>query len=315
MPDSTGAIGAESNSNAPDEAKLNLFIIFGMPRTGTTYLYHNLAKHPSLFVPYRKESHFFTVNYENGFDWFHSLYKGVTEQQLAADINPVYYLDPRSEQRILQYDTNIKLILGVRDPTEFAISLYGNVLAHGIKPPPITDFVRHFDWPLSTHESLEFSLLDHPMRRRVTELCETFSDRILLYDYSRFEADPLSVLQTIEHFLEVSSFYTEENVDKAKINASGRRNPLLLNTLLANPKFLGALYRVLPKNVIRYCKITYDRMITRRGNANEFAKKHKTNILSEEEADTLRELFKQDTVFYQKMFASSPFVLGDGTSL
>ena len=297
----------------PNETKLNLFIIFGMPRTGTTYLYHNLAKHPSFFVPYRKESHFFTVNYDNGFDWFNSLYKGIAKQQLAADINPIYYLDPRSEKRILQYDPKIKLILGVRDPTEFAVSLYGNVLAHGLKPPAITEFVQGFNWTLSTHESLEFSLLKYPMRRRISELCKTFSEKILLYDYRCFEQDPLSILQKVERFLEVPSFFTEDNVNTQRINASGRRNPLLMNALLANPKFLESIYRMLPKTVIRYCKVSYDRMIARGSNVEEFAKKHKTNILSQKEADTLKGWFEEDTIFYKKLFEHSTFVLGDGS--
>ncbi|MGI9305912.1 MAG: sulfotransferase domain-containing protein, partial [Gammaproteobacteria bacterium] len=292
------------------DEKLNLFVVFGMPRTGTTYLYHSLSKHPSIFIPYRKESLFFTVNYENGFDWFHSLYEGATEQQLAADVNPVYYLDPRSEQRILQYDSKIKLVLGVRDPTDFAISLYGNALAHGVKAPPIVEWVQRFDWSLSTHESLEFSLLDLPMRRRITELCKTFTNRILLYDYRHFQNDPLSVLQTLECYLRVPNFFTDKNVDKTRINASGRHNPLFMNILLANPKFLETVYRVVPNKGIRYCKIMYDRMIARKNNARAHATRHKTNILSEKERDTLKDLFAQDTVFYNKLFESSPFVLG-----
>lgn len=296
-------------------SKLNLFVVFGMPRTGTTYLYHNLSKHPSIFIPCRKESLFFTVNYVKGIDWFHSLYKGVAEEQLAADINPVYYLDPRSEQRILDYDSNTKLVLGVRDPTNFVISFYGNLLAHGVKVPSIVEWVQDFNWSLSTHESLEFSFIDLPMRRRIADLRETFSDRILLYDYEHFKDKPLSVLQAIERFLEIPSFFTDVNVSKTKINASGRRNPLFLNVLLAKPKFLETVYRIIPNRGIRFCKIMYDRMIARGNYATEHATTHKSNILSEEERDTLKDLFVQDTAYYCKLFEVSPFVLGDGSSL
>ena len=46
----------------------HLFIVYGMPRTGTTYLYHALADHPQIYVPYRKESMFFSVNFDKGID-------------------------------------------------------------------------------------------------------------------------------------------------------------------------------------------------------------------------------------------------------
>ena len=88
-----------------------IFVVFGMPRTGTTYLYHALARHPRIFVPYRKESYFFSVNHGKGEDWFRSLYKGIGTDQIGADINPLYYLDADSIDRILAYDPNVKVIL------------------------------------------------------------------------------------------------------------------------------------------------------------------------------------------------------------
>ena len=66
--------------------------------------------------------------------------------------------------------------------------------------------------------------------------------------------------------------------------------------------------------VIRYSKVIYDRMIARGDNAQEFATRHKTNILSGEESHTLKELFTQDTPFYCKLFENSHFVIGDGPS-
>ena len=37
------------------------FLILGPQRTGTTWLYHNLKKHPQVFIPRQKETYFFTT--------------------------------------------------------------------------------------------------------------------------------------------------------------------------------------------------------------------------------------------------------------
>ena len=48
----------------PERVRLDLFpdfLILGPQRTGTTWLYHNLKKHPQIFLPRQKETYFFTT--------------------------------------------------------------------------------------------------------------------------------------------------------------------------------------------------------------------------------------------------------------
>lgn len=58
--------GAWSHLRVGDPGRLRLdlfpdFLILGPQRTGTTWLYHNLKKHPQVFLPRQKETYYFTT--------------------------------------------------------------------------------------------------------------------------------------------------------------------------------------------------------------------------------------------------------------
>jgi hypothetical protein len=75
-----------------EKKRPNVFIIPGMPRCATTFLYHNLQKHPSVFCPFRKETNYFSVNYHKGIDWYRHLYREIRPGQIGADVSPSYLL-------------------------------------------------------------------------------------------------------------------------------------------------------------------------------------------------------------------------------
>ena len=282
-----------------------LFVVFGMPRTGTTYLYHALPKHPDIFVPYRKESHYFSVNYCKGEAWFRGLYADMAPHQIGADINPMYYLDALTVDRLLAFDPEVRIVLGVREPVDFVCSLYGNMQAHGLEVPPITDMVQGYDWPVTPHTSLPFTLANGFMRRRIGELQARFGARLLMYDFRYFDRSPLPVLQAIEAFLGLSPWFTDGNLDKVRINATGRRNPIGLNALLANQRVLDLLYACLPRPMIRYARTQYERISARPAAPGRQAG---DETLTAIERGTLERVFAEDLEFYRALFARTPIV-------
>ena len=50
------------------------FVCIGAQKAGTTTLHDVLKEHPDIYLPPRKEAHFFDVNerYEKGIDYFFS---------------------------------------------------------------------------------------------------------------------------------------------------------------------------------------------------------------------------------------------------
>jgi len=86
-----------------ENIKNKIFIIPGMPRAGTTFLYHNLQLHPEIFVPYRKEVNYFTFDHKRGEKWYFSMFDEMTDNQIGADISPFYFMDDFAPERIKKY--------------------------------------------------------------------------------------------------------------------------------------------------------------------------------------------------------------------
>jgi hypothetical protein len=279
-----------------------------MPRAGTTYLYSTLAKHPQVHISYRKESHYFSVNYIKGSAWYESLYEGLKPEKLPADINPMYFLDPLSPERIAKTLNRPKVVLGVRNPIDFIISLYGNVITHGGNPPPINDWVNGFAWNLSDKAPpLEFSLTERPIRRIISDWANIFGTDLLLYDFAYFETALFDVLQAIEKHVGLTPYLNESNADNTKINATGRRNFWLANRLIANPRFLETVYRFLPNRLICLVKINYDRLAVRGTQPNQ--KESASVTIAEREM--LEERFRLDMEFYHHLFSEYPIINGN----
>ena len=78
-----------------------LFVIAGMPRTGTTSLFHILGGHPEIFQPYRKEVGYFLFRHDRGPDWFRRVYRAMGPRQVGLDVVPEYFFSPCAIERII----------------------------------------------------------------------------------------------------------------------------------------------------------------------------------------------------------------------
>ena len=294
--------------------KPTIFVVFGMPRTGTTYLYHSLQAHPDIFVPHRKESYYFTANYNKGLAWFASLYKSQQAGQIGADINPMYFLDSVAIERIRNYQAPVKIILGVRDPVDFVISLYGNMIAHGLTVGAVTDVIKGYSWKLTPEFSFDFKLSGNFMQSKVHELRETFDADLLLYDFRYFNDSPLGVLQQIEQFIGVNSYFNSNNVTHKKINASGRKNPFFLNKLVTNQHLLDLVYSITPTPVIRQLRRAFERYSAPESDPTKARADNPSGVTAEQRAE-LEKYFESDRHFYDKLFLTSPIIDGTGKNL
>lgn len=77
-----GALSA-SGLNLPD------FIGIGAQKSGTTWLYHNLRAHPDLFLPDRKELHYFDHELHRGLKWYARHFEGAGSR-VKGEITPSY---------------------------------------------------------------------------------------------------------------------------------------------------------------------------------------------------------------------------------
>lgn len=124
------------------------FLVVGASRSGTTTLHKTLSQHPSLFLPKKKELHFFsnTQNFNRGLANYEKFFRHAKSHQIAGEISPPYFhkgitldaqrkyhwdVEDDSATRISRSMPSTKLIFTLRNPVDRAYSQYSKNLLQG----------------------------------------------------------------------------------------------------------------------------------------------------------------------------------------
>lgn len=135
------------------DKKLPDFIGVGASRSGTTTLWNCLKEHPQIFMPARKELHFFSrkANFDQGVEVYKSHFLEATEHQVKGEISPTYFYKGRTIDargnivynegddcpiRIRKLIPNAKLIITLRNPLDRMYSQYAKRLLKGTESNP-----------------------------------------------------------------------------------------------------------------------------------------------------------------------------------
>lgn len=87
------------------------FYLIGATRSGTTYLYHVLKSHPRIFMPRRKEIHYFNDDrlFRENLAGYRDFFAGYRGEALIGENTPLYL------EKSMVYDRRGKLHYGVAD--------------------------------------------------------------------------------------------------------------------------------------------------------------------------------------------------------
>lgn len=118
------------------------FVVIGAPKSGTTSLFYYLKQHPEIFLPTRKELHYFAFPQLEKHacgpgdrdtlsalcstrEAYEKHYASIRQEKAVGDVSPsyLYYANDVAE-RILQELGRVKIIAILRDPAEKAFSQY-----------------------------------------------------------------------------------------------------------------------------------------------------------------------------------------------
>jgi len=103
------------------------FIIIGAQKCGTSTMFSSLRKHPDIFLPRKKELHFFDEKYDKGIGRYLRYFnrkKIPPTPFCSGEASPFYVFHPLTASRIFQHFPDIKLILLLRNPINRAYSHY-----------------------------------------------------------------------------------------------------------------------------------------------------------------------------------------------
>ncbi len=104
------------------------FLIAGAQKAGTTALWSYLRRHPDLFMPRKKELHFFDSEHlfksvPQRYEAYHWHFRRAKKQgQLCGEATPIYMYWQSAAERIWRYNPSMKLILILRNPIKRAYS-------------------------------------------------------------------------------------------------------------------------------------------------------------------------------------------------
>jgi len=284
--------------------KKRIFVIAGMPRSGTTFFYYKLPEHPSIFVPFRKETNFFTTAFEQGRDWYLGLYGEMSPTQIGADISPSYFMDDVFIERAKAFNPEMKIILGVRTPSEFALSLYNQVRSISFDVPSFSEVLTGYNWKLGG-KKIYFSMEGSRITEQIEKFRKAFGKNLLLFDFSLFQSDPLKILQAIESFLGLQTYFNEVNFENIVINAGKRKNIKVVTYILGRESIISALGRLFPRKFV----------VAMRKRFEEASKSKKNMVLlvhDPADMELAEKFFAGEDRVVKKIFSKSGIQLGTG---
>lgn len=103
------------------------FLCVGAQKSGTTSLYQILKSHPEVFLPDKKELHFFNEDseYEKGIEYYERYFAGCRGEKAVGEITPAYIYFENVPGRIREtLGGDVKLIFIFRNPATRAYSQY-----------------------------------------------------------------------------------------------------------------------------------------------------------------------------------------------
>lgn len=288
------------------------FVVIGMPRGGTTYLYHNLKKHPNVFLPFRKEVNYFNINFVKGEGWYRGLYKEASNDQIKGDISPPCFLDRDSIDRILSFDADVKCILVVRNPADYAVSFYEQFDTFVYDLPTFEKFVKEGYKFKTAGKVLNVQYSNHYIKETIELFMKKFGKNLLIYDFDLFKTDTLTVLQNIENFLEIPNYFDNNTFDGEKINSGDRGNIKFLQNILANENVINIIEKTFPRSFIIKMRSHYDSF------SSKLKPKKidvKTQLIKEKNKSLANEFLKSDVEWYKDFFKEGQIKFGDNTIL
>ncbi|HVS63729.1 MAG TPA: hypothetical protein VMT85_09560 [Thermoanaerobaculia bacterium] len=281
-----------------------LFVLAGLPRTGTTSLFHILGRHPQFCQPYRKEVGYFLFNFDRGRRWLDRVYGHRLPGQLCLDVTPEYCLSGQALDRIVEHDPPVRVALGVRHASALAASLHRELRRRRDDVPDFDSWLDGYGYHRRGTE-IRYELGRGALVRAIEDYRRRLGPRLLLYDYDLLLSDPVYVLRCIETFLGLSGHFTPDGFKNLFFNASNRSDSRPISRFLAEEPLIAVLERVMPRRLLLLmARCFYLAMSRGRRAAAGTAGISKTENSLDDEA-----------VKISRVFGAGPVVLGTGDAV
>jgi hypothetical protein len=212
-------MGCDSNNFTRTHEPLLGFVIAGVQKAGTSALHSLLRSHEQIFMPQKKELHFFDT--ELGINWRSPNYNNleVYFEEAPADCicgeaTPIYTFWPQCLERMHSYNPKLRVIVCLRNPIDRAHSHWFMEYNRNSETLPFSEAIRKGrervtdSFNSNTKNNRVFSYVERSIYSpQVREILNFFeSHQVLFVLYENFLKDYTEILDRICDFLNVSRF-------------------------------------------------------------------------------------------------------------
>ncbi|MEM7338957.1 MAG: sulfotransferase [Actinomycetota bacterium] len=184
------------------------FVYIGTGKSGSTWLFETLRRHPNVYLAPSKETTFFDLNRHRGVAWYEAFFAGSKGESVVGEIAHRYLQIPDVASSMAEVlGTDIRLMVTFRKPIDFLVSDYRFAIRNGKQPESFERFVIEND----RLDAVAYSARLQPFR-------DTFGDeRILVTSFGDLVADMEGMLRRVTDFVGIEPF--------EEIPTTGRVNP------------------------------------------------------------------------------------------
>ena len=177
------------------------FLGLGVQKGGTTTLQLLLEQHPQVWLPPKKELHYFSLHYARGAQWYSDCFKEAKAKQCCGEITPYYIFHPHAPGRIADLLPHARLIVLLRDPVERCLSQYFHSCRWGLESLGLEEALAAEDDRLSEAElMLAPAGATHRSHQEHSYLARScYAEQLARYE-QRFPLEQMLVLRSEDLF-------------------------------------------------------------------------------------------------------------------
>jgi hypothetical protein len=196
------------------------FLIIGAMKGGTTSLWHYLRSHPQVFMPQRKEPHFFSDAgvWSRGLEWYEGQFSEAPQTAVAVGEASTSYSKyperPGVPARIASVIPDIRLIYVIRQPIERMRSQYLHHVAMGREQDPVEKaLLSKPTYVNNSRYAMQIACyLEHFPR-----------DQLLILTSEELRGDRVPALRRVYQFLEIDEGWVPPTIDQEFYRTGERR--------------------------------------------------------------------------------------------
>ena len=193
-------------SNWMIQKQLPDVILIGVWKGGTGATITYLSMHPQV-AACDHEVKFFAKKYDKGLQWYKEQMPWSSPNQLTMEKSPVYFVTPKVPERIYHMNSNIKLLLTVRDPVVRLISHYVNKGDHK------KNILKKFVLDKQGEVNINYGPVNiSAYYKHMEKWLKVFErKRIHIIDGDNLIKNPFEEMTAIERFLGIKHIFTMDN--------------------------------------------------------------------------------------------------------